>query len=605
MEMERLSSIPIWVRFLNLPLHLWNVDCLSRIGSLIGSPLFLDSATLRCSKTTFVRLCVEIEASSPLPDAVSVEIAPGLIEKFKVDYDWRPTACKHCLTFGHNEARCCKKPIPDNDAELGMPGHPGRPSSTVDKGKGKANMTSTSAPMFQPPKKIANKLLRDAQKANTPTKEGNLPPPPSKQGSAHHANSFLPLQEIDSDLLPKDNIAASALEKQIECPDLTAAIASTSTSISGLPNSTIPAKKCVHPGDNDSPHNSSTTAMLSMQTRPSSDSTHITPFSVAIPMQPHSPNAQQPKDDVQLSQECTVKVNSNAPMFIEPLNDHLKGIDLAIYLPISEMHMAEQSLSSSEDSRGKPNNNKKKHKVSAKFKQQALISATSTKWIQADQFVHCKASPSDGSSPFFVTAVYASNSTTDRQSLWADLVSLASYSIGLPWLIGGDFNEVRYSSEKMGGRQIHSRRASRFNQCIEESCLQDLRSVGGHFSWSNNQDNRIACKLDNALVNLDWTTGFADSFVHVLSPGLSDHSALLVTVKPPIPTGPRPFKYFQMWISPGLLQCSKPSLGKIILGISYVHSSQEIATLKGHTETMESLLLWTHQAPTSKLPPIS
>ncbi|KAK1272713.1 hypothetical protein QJS04_geneDACA021438 [Acorus gramineus] len=39
MEQERLSSIPIWVRFPNLPLNLWNLDCLSRIGSLIGTPL--------------------------------------------------------------------------------------------------------------------------------------------------------------------------------------------------------------------------------------------------------------------------------------------------------------------------------------------------------------------------------------------------------------------------------------------------------------------------------------------------------------------------------------------------------------------------------------
>ncbi|KAK1285490.1 hypothetical protein QJS10_CPB20g00704 [Acorus calamus] len=39
MENERLSSIPIWIRLPNLPLHLWEEDCLSYIGGLLGVPL--------------------------------------------------------------------------------------------------------------------------------------------------------------------------------------------------------------------------------------------------------------------------------------------------------------------------------------------------------------------------------------------------------------------------------------------------------------------------------------------------------------------------------------------------------------------------------------
>ncbi|KAK1272250.1 hypothetical protein QJS04_geneDACA014657 [Acorus gramineus] len=101
MEQERLSSIPIWARIPNLPLHLWNSDCLSHIGSLIETPLFMDSATLRCSKTTFARLC--IEASKLLPDTITVETSPGFKERFRVEYDWKPQACQFCKTFGHDE----------------------------------------------------------------------------------------------------------------------------------------------------------------------------------------------------------------------------------------------------------------------------------------------------------------------------------------------------------------------------------------------------------------------------------------------------------------------------------------------------------------------
>ncbi|KAK1273191.1 hypothetical protein QJS04_geneDACA015202 [Acorus gramineus] len=87
MEQERLSSIPVWVRLPNLPLHLWEEDCLSRIGSTIGVPLYADSATLQCRRAAYARICVEVQASKALPDSFLVDIAPGRRETFKVDYD--------------------------------------------------------------------------------------------------------------------------------------------------------------------------------------------------------------------------------------------------------------------------------------------------------------------------------------------------------------------------------------------------------------------------------------------------------------------------------------------------------------------------------------
>ncbi|KAK1274063.1 hypothetical protein QJS04_geneDACA010725 [Acorus gramineus] len=132
-----------------------------------------------------------------------------------------------------------------------------------------------------------------------------------------------------------------------------------------------------------------------------------------------------------------------------------------------------------------------------------------------EQFVHCKASPVDGSPPFFLTTIYASNSFSDRLTLWDDLEELAAQTINSPWIIGGDFNEVRFSNEKIGARSIYSQRALRFNQCIESCHLNDLCSIGGPYSLSNNQDNRIACKLDRALVNTNWISSFPDSFIQL------------------------------------------------------------------------------------------
>ncbi|KAK1258550.1 hypothetical protein QJS04_geneDACA022909 [Acorus gramineus] len=67
------------------------------------------------------------------------------------------------------------------------------------------------------------------------------------------------------------------------------------------------------------------------------------------------------------------------------------------------------------------------------------------------------------------------------------------------WLVGGDFNEVRYSSEKSGGKPVHSRRLRKFNSCIDDSGLQDLKAFGHTLSWNNRQDKRIMCRLDRFL----------------------------------------------------------------------------------------------------------
>ncbi|KAK1296370.1 hypothetical protein QJS10_CPB15g00981 [Acorus calamus] len=83
MELERLTSIPIWVKFLDLPLHMWSLGCLSKIASGIGKPL---------------------------PDSIMVNSKIGGQQEFKVVYDWKPRACSHCNTFGHDDAMCCKRP---------------------------------------------------------------------------------------------------------------------------------------------------------------------------------------------------------------------------------------------------------------------------------------------------------------------------------------------------------------------------------------------------------------------------------------------------------------------------------------------------------------
>ena len=63
-------------------------------------------------------------------------------------------------------------------------------------------------------------------------------------------------------------------------------------------------------------------------------------------------------------------------------------------------------------------------------------------------------------------------------------------------LIGGDFNIIRYSKEKISWMEY----IPLFNSLIHFYELSELNMNGGMFTWSNNQDPPTLVKLDRILV---------------------------------------------------------------------------------------------------------
>ncbi|KAK1277774.1 hypothetical protein QJS04_geneDACA022160 [Acorus gramineus] len=165
----------------------------------------------------------------------------------------------------------------------------------------------------------------------------------------------------------------------------------------------------------------------------------------------------------------------------------------------------------------------------------------------SSQYVHCHILCKISQRSFFVTSVYASNIYSERLHLWSSLIEISESVLLLPWLVGGDFNEVRYSNEKVGGRPAHARRLRKFNECISKSLLSDLKATGHTLSWSNHQADHIMSRLDRILVNSAFINDSPLSMVNYLAPGISDHSPMHVICEPVIPSGPKPFKYFEMW----------------------------------------------------------
>jgi len=116
----------------------------------------------------------------------------------------------------------------------------------------------------------------------------------------------------------------------------------------------------------------------------------------------------------------------------------------------------------------------------------------------------------------------------------------------LPWCIGGDFNVVRFPSERSSGAG-YSAAMEEFSDFIFMQNLVDLPLEGGQFTWSNNQEDQIWSRIDRFLVSLEWEERFPEVIQKRLPRLLSDHFPLLLDCGAPR-EGNKYFKFENMWL---------------------------------------------------------
>ncbi|KAF5204479.1 hypothetical protein FRX31_005935 [Thalictrum thalictroides] len=107
-EPNLISSIPIWVKFEDVPKSLWSEDGLGFSASLLGKPVCLDDATANKTRLKFSKVCIEVGFNCSFPKVVKAKLKGEIIE-VKVDYTWIPSKCTKCDSFGHLINRCSKK----------------------------------------------------------------------------------------------------------------------------------------------------------------------------------------------------------------------------------------------------------------------------------------------------------------------------------------------------------------------------------------------------------------------------------------------------------------------------------------------------------------
>ncbi|XP_074306517.1 uncharacterized protein LOC141641766 [Silene latifolia] len=139
----------------------------------------------------------------------------------------------------------------------------------------------------------------------------------------------------------------------------------------------------------------------------------------------------------------------------------------------------------------------------------------------------------------------------DRWLSWQQLRLLAEEGPD-PWICIGDFNEVLYASEMLGGER-QQWQMNNFRDAVDECGLRDIPYEGYAYTFDNGQvgaDNR-QCRLDRVMVTGTWLDLFPYSKLFHLDREWSDHSPICVhitRVRSEEDKRMKTFRFEQVWV---------------------------------------------------------
>jgi hypothetical protein len=85
-----MHTVPVWVKFPNLPLKCWSLKCLSKIASVLSKPVQSDMLTSSMSRVSYARVLMEVNLLSDLPYSIEVTLPNGNILHQQVVYETLP-----------------------------------------------------------------------------------------------------------------------------------------------------------------------------------------------------------------------------------------------------------------------------------------------------------------------------------------------------------------------------------------------------------------------------------------------------------------------------------------------------------------------------------
>ncbi|KAA3467329.1 reverse transcriptase [Gossypium australe] len=147
------------------------------------------------------------------------------------------------------------------------------------------------------------------------------------------------------------------------------------------------------------------------------------------------------------------------------------------------------------------------------------------------------------------TGFYGSPYVNCKNDSWTLLRKLGEDQ-SHPWLVKGDFNEIMYTFEKVGGIPRDERKMEAFRETLEDCQLEDIGYSEVWFTWErgNFAETNIKERLDRGVANEKWKSLFPTGSIHHLPQSMSNHCSLLLNTKGEnIYAGNSQFKFEAWW----------------------------------------------------------
>jgi hypothetical protein len=168
------TTVPVWVRLPNLPVHCWNWDSLKHIGDALGK--FIDRANNN-DQYDCARICVEVDLEVGLPEAIKIKVGSWTHVQV-LDYEQIPFKCCKCHVYGH-----FARGFPNNgEAEKGKEDgwNQVKRSKTTHKKTGDQGSQPASTQNDPSPKSQGNRYELLSSTEETPREEAKQDKPPEK-----------------------------------------------------------------------------------------------------------------------------------------------------------------------------------------------------------------------------------------------------------------------------------------------------------------------------------------------------------------------------------------------------------------------------------------
>ncbi|GJZ76993.1 reverse transcriptase [Tanacetum coccineum] len=149
------------------------------------------------------------------------------------------------------------------------------------------------------------------------------------------------------------------------------------------------------------------------------------------------------------------------------------------------------------------------------------------------------------------TGIYGWPKQQQKHLTWALLQSLRSNQRqGEGWICFGDFNEILYAFEKLGGRGCNTNDMVAFRHACNICNLEDMDATRVKFTWSNGRQgcDNVKKKLDRFLANADWCRLYPGVLFQNLAQISSDHSPIVCHFSPRVRKKEKMFRFESMWL---------------------------------------------------------